>query len=55
LAHVALHRDRLAPLADDVAYGTNYLIDNKLAIIVDVEATPARWQAEVGARYLAGR
>lgn len=31
------------------AYGTNYLIDNKLAIIVDVEATPARWQAEVAA------
>ena len=25
------------------AYGTNYLIDNKLAIIVDVEATPASW------------
>ena len=24
-------------------------IDNKLAIIVDVEATPARWQAEVAA------
>jgi transposase len=31
------------------AYGTNYLIDNKLAVIVDVEATPARWQAEVAA------
>ena len=31
------------------AHGTNYLIDNKLAIIVDVEATPARWQAEVAA------
>ena len=31
------------------AYGTNYLIDNKLAIIVDVEATPARWQVEVAA------
>ena len=31
------------------AYGTNYLIDNKLAIIIDVEATPARWQAEVAA------
>ncbi len=31
------------------ACGTNYLIDNKLAIIVDVEATPARWQAEVAA------
>ena len=31
------------------AYGTNYLIDNKLAIIVDVEATPARWRAEVAA------
>ena len=27
----------------------DYLIDNKLAIIVDVEATPARWQAEVAA------
>jgi hypothetical protein len=24
------------------AYGTNYLIDTKAAIIVDVEATPAR-------------
>jgi hypothetical protein len=31
------------------AYGTDYLIDNKLAVIVDVEATPARWQAEVAA------
>src|ERR1700684_3564559 len=31
------------------AYSTNYLIDNKLAIIVDVEATPARWRAEVAA------
>jgi hypothetical protein len=31
------------------AYGTNYLIDNKLAVIIDVEATPARWQAEVAA------
>jgi transposase len=31
------------------AYSTNYLIDNKLAIIVDVEATPARWQPEVAA------
>jgi transposase len=30
-------------------YGTNYLIDNKLALIIDVEATPARWQAEVAA------
>lgn len=31
------------------AYSTNYLIDNKLAIILDVEATPARWQPEVAA------
>jgi IS5 family transposase len=31
------------------AYGTNYLIDLQQAIIVDVEATPARWTAEVAA------
>ncbi len=31
------------------AYGTNYLIDLQRAIIVDVEATPARWTAEVAA------
>jgi transposase len=31
------------------AYGTNYLIDTKKAVIVDVEATPARWSAEVAA------
>ena len=31
------------------AYGTNYLIDTKAAVIVDVEATPARWSAEVAA------
>jgi transposase len=31
------------------AYGTNYLIDTKAAIIVDVEASPARWTAEVAA------
>jgi hypothetical protein len=31
------------------AYGTNYLIDTQRAIIVDVEATPARWSAEVAA------
>jgi transposase len=31
------------------AYGTNYLIDLRRAIIVDVEATPARWSAEVAA------
>jgi transposase len=31
------------------AYGTNYLIDTKAPIIVDVEATPARWSAEVAA------
>jgi hypothetical protein len=30
-------------------YGTNYLIDRKAAVIVDVEATPARWSAEVAA------
>jgi hypothetical protein len=31
------------------AYGTNYLIDLQRAIIIDVEATPARWSAEVAA------
>ncbi len=31
------------------AYGTNYLIDTKAAIIVDVEPSPARWTAEVAA------
>ena len=31
------------------AYGTNYLIDLQRAIILDVEATPARWTAEVAA------
>jgi transposase len=31
------------------AYGTNYLIDLRRAIIVDVEATPARWSAEMAA------
>lgn len=31
------------------AYGANYLIDTKEAVIVDVEATPARWRAEVAA------
>jgi transposase len=31
------------------AYGTNYLIDTKEAAIIDVEATPARWSAEVAA------
>jgi transposase len=31
------------------AYGTNYLIDTKAAIILDVEASPARWTAEVAA------
>jgi hypothetical protein len=31
------------------AYGTNYLIDTKAAIIVDVEASPARGTAEVAA------
>jgi hypothetical protein len=31
------------------AYGTNYLIDTKEAVIIDVEATPARWSAEVTA------
>ena len=31
------------------AYGTNYLIDTKAAIIIDLEATPARWSAEVAA------
>ena len=29
------------------AYGDNYLIDLRAAIIVDVQATPARWSAEV--------
>ena len=38
------------------AYGTNYLIDLQRAIIVDVEATPARWSAEVAAtKTLLGR
>lgn len=31
------------------AYGTNYLIDTKAAVIVDVEASPARGTAEVAA------
>src|ERR1700733_9499895 len=31
------------------SYGTNYLIDAKAAIIVDVEPSPARWTAEVAA------
>jgi hypothetical protein len=31
------------------AYATNYLIDTDHAVIVDVEATPARWSAEVAA------
>lgn len=31
------------------AYGTNYLIDTKAAVIIDVEASPARWTAEVAA------
>lgn len=31
------------------AYATNYLIDTEHAVIVDVEATPARWSAEVAA------
>ena len=31
------------------AYGDNYLIDTTAAIIVDVEASPARWTAEVAA------
>ncbi|MBV9481741.1 MAG: transposase [Acidobacteria bacterium] len=38
------------------AYGDNYLIDTKAAIIVDVEASPARWTAEVAAtRTMIGR
>jgi hypothetical protein len=31
------------------AYGTNYLIDLQRAIIIDIEATPARWIAKVAA------
>lgn len=31
------------------AYGTNYLIDTNAAVILDVEASPARWTAEVAA------
>ena len=31
------------------AYSTNYLIDTRAAVIVDVLATPARWTAEVAA------
>jgi hypothetical protein len=34
------------------AYGTNYLIDTKAAVIIDVEASPARWTAEVAATRL---
>jgi hypothetical protein len=30
------------------AYGTNYLIDTKAAIIVDVEPSPARWNGGSG-------
>jgi transposase len=38
------------------AYGDNYLIDTKAAIILDVEASPARWTAEVAAtRTMIGR
>ena len=31
------------------AYGINYLLDLQTSIIVDVQATPARWSAEVAA------
>jgi transposase len=31
------------------AYGVNYMIDTRKAVIVDVEATPARWSSEVAA------
>jgi hypothetical protein len=31
------------------AYGTNYLIDLHRAMIIDIEATPARWTAKVAA------
>jgi hypothetical protein len=31
------------------AYGTNYLTDTQQAMILDVEATLARWSAEVAA------
>ena len=31
------------------AYGINYLLDLQASIIVDVQATPARWSAEVAA------
>jgi hypothetical protein len=31
------------------AYAANYLIDTDHGVIVDVEATRATWQAEVGA------
>jgi transposase len=34
------------------AYGTNYLIDTKAAVILDVEPSPARWTAEVAATRL---
>jgi hypothetical protein len=32
-----------------LAYGTNYLIDTGREMILDFEATPARWSAEVAA------
>jgi hypothetical protein len=31
------------------AHWTNYLIDPQRAIVVDVQSTPARWNAEVHA------
>jgi len=37
------------------AYGANYLIDTKEAVIVDVEATPARRSAEVAATKMRTR
>jgi hypothetical protein len=36
-------------------YGLNYLIDIEHAVIVDVEATPARTYDEVAATKMTGR
>ena len=43
----ALHQQKVQSKIK--AYGTNYLIDTKAAIILDVEPSPARWTAEVAA------
>jgi hypothetical protein len=45
----ALRRTNKGQMKAGFAYRDNYLIDTKAAVIVDVEATPARWSAEVAA------